>query len=210
VHDEYRIRADVPPDGVRAVLAALQGLELSDELRKDIGRAAVTHDGNEIFIYTDSEDAAGHAREALERAVADAGVKGQVTAWRWHHLEERWEDASAPLPASAAEQAQEDERLTQAEDAQSRARGYPEWEVRVTLPSRSDAREFAERLEHEDIPVLRRWRHLFVGADDEVQAKALSDRLRAEAPPGTELSVEGAGPDAVWAVEGPFAAFGGL
>ena len=68
-------------------------------------------------------------------------------------------------------------------------------------------------LQAEGIPVLRRWRHLVVGANDEDQAKALAERLRVEAPEGSELVVEGSGVgpmNAYTRSQARFAWFGGL
>jgi hypothetical protein len=48
-----------------------------------------------------------------------------------------------------------------------------------------------------------------VGAATEDDAKALAERIRAEAPPGTEVRWQGAAADA-WAVVQPFPELGGL
>ncbi len=213
MEDEFRVRAQLPPEKVEAVLAALEQQELSDEATRALGRPAISHDDNDVFLYTDSAESAEHARAALARALADAGAPAEPNVMRWHHDEERWEDASAPLPQTPQEVAVEHERLIAEEDRESEADGAPDWEVRITLPSRHEAVTFAERLQGEGIPVLRRWQHVVVGAEDEDQARALADRLRVEAPEGTEFLVEGSGVDPMAAYtrsQSRYAWFGGL
>jgi hypothetical protein len=77
------------------------------------------------------------------------------------------------------------------EDQESAAAGYPEWEVRVQCGSHRDATELAEKLVHEGVPNLRRWKYLLVGALDEDSADELADRIRQEAPAGSTTTVEG-------------------
>jgi hypothetical protein len=70
---------------------------------------------------------------------------------------------------------------------------------------------FAEQLQGEGLPAVHRWKYLLVGATDEDMAKALAERIRAEAPPESRVNVEG-----TWAAayaerpRNPFAVFGGL
>ena len=61
------------------------------------------------------------------------------------------------------------------------------------------------------IPVTRRATFLLVGAVNQDEAKALAERLRAEAPEGAGIEVEPGG-GMVWEVspKNPFAVFGGL
>jgi hypothetical protein len=83
--------------------------------------------------------------------------------------------------------------------------------VRVELPSHRETVEFAERLEAEGVPVLRRWT---------LPARRLADRgrgaragraIRTAAPEGSRVEAEVSGA-AVWKVADPypFAVFGGL
>ncbi len=213
MQDEFRVRAHLPADKVDAVVTSLQQEELSDEASRTLGRPAISHDEDDVFLYTDSAESAEAARAALQRALTEAGVPADAAVTRWHPAEERWEDASAPLPQTAGQQEVEHERLIEEEDRESAADGAPDWEVRITLPSHHAANEFAERLQGEGIPVLRRWRHLVVGANDEDQAQSLAERLRAEAPEGSELVVEGSGAAPLQVYERSqrhYAYFGGL
>lgn len=214
MHDEYRIRVEVPRERAHDFLRALESHE------RDGGTSvpspehvAVSHEEGHVFLYADSSEEAGRARAVVEAVLAEQGISADTSSWRWHPEEDRWEDASLPLPSTAAEHAAEHERLEQEETEESEQAGYPEWEVRITLPTRHDARTFAEKLEGEGIPVQSHWRHLTLGANDEDDARALAERLRAEAPQGSTLDVEGA----AWPMwvklhdpARPFAIFGGL
>ena len=77
------------------------------------------------------------------------------------------------------------------EKAASAADGYPDYEVTVHCKSHRAANALADKLEQEGIPLTHRWSTVLVGADDEDSAAALADRLRSEAPEGSEVTVEG-------------------
>jgi hypothetical protein len=214
VHDDFRIRVEASRERAQELLRALEAHERDGAAGlPSPEHVAVSHEDGHVFLYADSEEEAVRARAAVEALLAEKGISAQVSSWRWHPEEDRWEDASLPLPGTAAEHAAEHERLEQEESEESERAGYPEWEVRVTLPTHRDARAFAERLSAEGIPVQRHWRHLTLGAEDEDDAKALAERLRSEGPQGSSVEVEGAAWPmwlAVNAPARPFAIFGGL
>ncbi len=207
MHDEYRVQ--IKSDSPRDVLSALQGVQITDEAHHELPRLAITHEGDHVFMYADSADAAQHAREVAQRAMADHHVAGEAAVLRWHPLEDRWEDASAPLPATPEQRTAEHERLEELETEESLQTHHAEWEVRVSLPTHHDARAFAGRLRAEGIPVKQLWRHLLIGANDEDDAAALARRVRAEAPEGSEIAAEGSGLE-YWAQLHPYAYLGGL
>jgi hypothetical protein len=206
MHDEFRARVHTKSTG--AVIDALKSLQTGD-WPGSVPRLAVTHDQDDVFLYADSLQAAEHAGNAAEQALRERGIVGEVTVSRWHPIEERWEDASKPLPASDAERHEEHAHLEQLETQESEQLGEPEWEVYITVPTHHDARSFAERLRGEGIPVNQRWRHLLVGANDEDDAAALAKRLRSEAPPGSEIHTQGNGLE-YWRMLHPYAYLGGL
>jgi hypothetical protein len=214
VHDDFRIRVQVSREQAQELLRALQAHERDGAAGfPSPEHIAVSHENGHVFLYADSEAEAARARVAVEAVLSEKHIPGQVSSWRWHPEEERWEDASLPLPSSASEHAVEHEHLEETETEESEHAGFPEWEVRVTLPTHRDARAFAERLAAEGIPVKRHWRHLTLGAEDEDDANALAERLRSERPQGSSVEVEGAAwPmwQAVNAPGRPFAVFGGL
>jgi hypothetical protein len=207
MHDEFRVEAHAP--AAQELVKALKALEHGHDALGELPRVAVTHDREHVFLYADSQDAAERTRAVVQEAMTQHGIGGELSVRRWHPLEERWEDASAPLPASESERAVEHARLEAEESEESQRAGFPEWEVRVTLPTHQDARAFAERLRGEGIPVNQRWRHLLVGANDEDDAAALAARLRTEAPAGSEILTEGNGLP-YWQMLHPFAYLGGM
>jgi hypothetical protein len=224
VHDEFRIEVEVPRVRAHALLDELRSLQRGSLAGVPAPQhVAVSHEHGHVFLYADSEQDTAAARAALEAILAQLRIDAAPAARRWHPEEERWEDVSAPLPTTAAEHEADrrstgsaigqHERLEQLETEESEQAGHTEWEVRVTLPSHHDAREFAERLQAEGYPLRRHWRHLQLGARDEDDANSLAARLRAEAPQGSEIEVEGDAADAwaeVTAPARPFSIFGGL
>jgi hypothetical protein len=214
MHDEFRIRVELQHGEVDRLVKALEEVEHSAEHgTPGTKHVAVSHEGGNVFLYADSNENAAWARDTVEKLLAELHTDGKLSSWRWHPEEDRWEDASVALPSTPAEHAAEHEHLEQEETEESEQAGYPEWEVRVTLPTHREAREFAERLASEGIPVRSHWRHLSLGTEDEDEAHALAERLRAEAPQGASLEVEGSAWSmwvAVNAPGRPFAVFGGL
>jgi hypothetical protein len=190
VSDDWRLRIDLHDDGAAFKLTEL--LEKSEhELEGDFDdRVAVSRDGTEVFCYTGTRALAERV-EALVRSLAgENGWEIDTDLKRWHPAAEEWEDPDQPLPTGGDETAEHAE-LIEREREEVAERGYPEFEVRVELPSRRDAVKFAEQLEQEGLPYVRRWKYVLVGASDEDSAAALAQRLRVEAPPGSNVQVEG-------------------
>ena len=214
VPDDWRLAVTPEEDAdPPSVLGWVLEHELEDEARRRLGhRLAVEVSAGDaaIFFYGDREEQVHEAESLVRSLLAARGVAARLEVARWHPVEERWEDASVPLPRTDEERRAEEERLRAEETAESRREG-PEWEVRLDLPGHGETVELAERLEREGVPVLRRWRFLLVGAENEEQANDLAERLRAEAPAGTVVTVEGSGGmlDEA-ALPNPFVVFGGL
>ncbi len=207
MHDEFRVQVRAQAPG--KVVDALKTIQVADDASHELPRLAITHEGDHVFLYADSADAATHAREVVEQAMAQHSIAGEASVMRWHPLEERWEDAAAPLPATEAERSAEHAHLEELETEESLQAHHAEWEVRITLPTHHDARSFAERLRGEGIPTKQLWRHLLVGANDEDDAAALATRLRTEAPAGSEIATEGNGLE-YWQMLHPYAYLGGI
>jgi hypothetical protein len=214
VHDEFRIDVEVPRERAHELLHALGSLNRGSLEGISLPtHVAVSHEGGHLFMYTDSSREASEASGALASILTKLGIDAQPATCRWHPEEERWEDTSAPLPSTEAEHEAEHARLEQLETQESEQAPHPQWEVRVTLPTHHDAREFAERLESEGYLLRRHWRHLQLGARDEDDARALAARLQAEAPEGSSIEAEGDAADAwaeVTAPARPFSIFGGF
>jgi hypothetical protein len=207
-------RVTVTLEGDAAVEPALEWLrshQVEDEVRDRLGtRVAVSGDDDHVFLYAATEAAAREAERLVRDLLAQHDARGTFALDRWHPIEEQWEDASLPLPTSPADEAREHERREALETEESHAAGVAEWEVRVELDSHHEAVELAERLEAEGQAVVRRWKYLVVGANNEDEAKELAERLQREAP-GAAVHVEPGG-GMVWQryPTNPFAVFGGL
>jgi hypothetical protein len=192
VSEDWRITVDLH-DG-HGVHQALDEHELQDETKDALGsRVAVSGDETHLFLYADARETADQALAEVKTILAKENVDADFTLDRWHPVAEEWKPADEPLPQTEAELEEEREELDEQDDEDSEASGSAEWEVRLDLPSHGDAVHLAEQLESEGIPVTRRWTYLLVGADDQDEAKALADRLRAEAPAGTKFHVEASG-----------------
>ena len=173
----------------------------------------VTRDGPHVFLYTGTREQAEAAARTVQEVLDEDQMHATVSpVSRWHPAEERWEDASKPLPRTAEETEAEHERWEEQQAEEAEESGYAEWEVRVDLPSHREAVDFAERLEAEGItPITRRWKFVLIGTATDDDAKALAERLRGEAPPGARVTAE---PSATmgWELTGsnPFSLFGGF
>ncbi|MGI9183602.1 MAG: hypothetical protein ACR2GZ_01335 [Solirubrobacteraceae bacterium] len=213
MNDDWRVRIDLG-DGHRA-------RELTDELRAQTlqedskrslhDRVIVSADEGEVFCYTDTHEQAERASTMIEALAAHHSWAAPVELRHWHPTAERWEEPDVPLPADDAARAAERHQRIEQERVDSADQGYPELEVRVQCASHGDANALAERLRDEGIPVVSRWRAVLVGALDEDSAAQLAKRLEAEAPAGSEVTVEGnlrvVYEDGPWR---PFAILGGL
>jgi hypothetical protein len=82
--------------------------------------------------------------------------------------------------------------------------------VQVELPSRDEADRFAERLRSEGLPTVHRAHYVLVGAADEDSARELADRVRSEAPAGSQVAVQGTFKEIADDLPNPFAFLGGL
>jgi hypothetical protein len=213
--DDFRLVVEFPDDSHglhfgRALSERRFERAVEDQVPESV---LVTRDGPRVFLYTATEAQAKAAASAVQEVLSERGLQAEVSPiMRWHPVEERWEDASVPLPQSAAEVAVEHERQEEQEAEESRSLGYAEWEVRVDLPTHRDAVKLAERLEAEGIsPLVRRWKYILIGTATDEDAQALAERIRIEAPEGATVKAE---PSATigWELTGqnPFAAFGGF
>jgi hypothetical protein len=211
--DDWRVTVDFDDEGDGTQLAEWLGaLELAAEERDRLGdRVVVSRDGPRVYLYADTEERARAAHDTVRARIETEGLAAASAFERWHPVEQVWKDASLPLPRSEAELRAEHERLQEREEADSLEKGRAEWEVRVELPNHEDTVAFAERLESEGIPVVRRYTFLLVGAVNEDDARELAQRLEREAPRGARIEVEPGG-GLVWEVapDNPFAVFGGL
>jgi hypothetical protein len=213
MNDDWRLQIGFRDEGV---LDALQDRLDAKELEHDLSeafhdRVIVSRNGTTLFLYAGDREQAERARALVERLMREDEEEVEIDFKRWHPLAQDWEPADKPLPEAAAARAAEHAARIAKERNESEEQGHPEWEVRIDLPSRAEAEEVADRLREEDLPTVHRWKYPLVGAADEDSATALAERIRNEAPPGSEVTVEGTWRDAyAERPRNPFAFLGGL
>lgn len=211
MNDEWRLALSAEAAGSEMV-ERLASRELEHDLDEAFGDTViVSAEGDTVYLYAGSRAQAERAAALVARLAEQHGWKLDSELRRWHPEADEWEDPDAPLPADAAGRAAEHEEAIEVEREEVEVSGEPRFEVRVDLDSHGEAAELAKRLEGEGVPAVRRWKYLVVGATDEDSAKQLAERLRHEAPEGSEVTVEGSGRVA-WEERppNPFAIFGGL
>jgi hypothetical protein len=188
----------------------LESHVVEDDVRAAFGdRIVVSNDRDRLFLYADTRSAAETAAAEVRRTTAANGWPTRISVERWHEDAEDWEPSSTPAVDSAEARHAEHLRLMAREDAETKAQGYAEWEVRVELPDHRAARQLSARLGREGVPHVRRWKYVLVGAMDEDAAQAWAGRLRTEAASGSKVSIEGTfqsvaahNPWAVWSEAG--------
>jgi len=215
VADDYRLTVEFedPDHGLR-LTRILHEHQVEEEVRDELGqRVVVSRDGPRVHVYTGTLKEAEAASRVVNEVIAEHDLDANVLALaRWHPVEERWEDASVPLPASDAEVESEHERWEEQQAKETRDLGYAEWEVRVDLPSHAEAEKLAELLEAEGIrPIVRRSKFLLIGTENDDQARELAERIGTQVPKGAVVTAE---PSATigWELtaSNPFAVFGGF
>lgn len=184
--DDWRLRI-----GLDHATTALELSELLERAEHDLehdfaDRVAVSRDGLQVFCYTGTRELADRVQALVRGLATEHSWTVNAELEHWHAAAEEWEDPDVPTDESA-----ERAELIARERAETAAHGWPEFEVRVELPSRPAAVEFADRLRAEGLPRVRRWKYVLVGATDEDAAQQLAERLRGEVPPGSTARVEG-------------------
>jgi hypothetical protein len=209
VADDWRLSITLDDDGQASdVVASLREHEAPSELLHELGgRVAVSRDDATVFCYADTRRAADAAARVLRDVLEQHGVAVEPRLDRWHPIEERWEDANVPLPASQEERRAERERLDDADEAASIATGIAQWEVRIEVGSPGEAEALADTLEQDGRSVVRRARFLLVGANDHDDAEELARSLEGRGTVHVEPST-----GVAWQLlpRNPFAVFGGL
>jgi len=193
LNDDWRLQIDFREDGYAdALIDRLDARELQDDLSEAFhDRVIVTRNDATVFLYAGDRKQAESARELVEAYAQREEEELSVDFTRWHPLAGDWMPADELLPDDAAERAAEHHARIARERKEAEEQGYPEWEVRVDLPSRKDADEFADRLRDKGMPTVQRWKYVLIGASDEDSAKALAELSRVEAPTGSKVVVQG-------------------
>jgi hypothetical protein len=193
VNDEWRLQVNFgSEEDALAVMDRMRAGQLEHDLSLEFhDKVIVSRDADRLFVYAGSRGQIDEATSAIEADAQKHGWKVTCELRRWHPVAEEWEDPGKQLPASEAARHDERGALMARERAATVSKGYPEFEVRVDLPSHRDVIALSSRLDDEGLPAVHRWRYLLVGATDEDEAKELADRIENEAPLGAQVKVEG-------------------
>ncbi len=212
MNDDWRLQVDFVEEGFAdGLLDRLDARELEHDLSQAFhDRVIVTRDGTTVFLYAGDREQAERARRLVEAYAQQESEKLEVDFRRWHPLAEDWRPADEPLPEDAAARATEHQARIARERQEVEEQGYPAFEVRVDLPSRGEAEEFADRLRDEGLPTVQRWRYVLIGAGDEDVANSLAERIRDEAPAGSQVVAQATWREARDDLPHPFAFLGGL
>ena len=194
-NNDWRVTISLPDQHhVERVHRSLSTHAVEEDVHHRLGRSiAVGAGDSQIFLYTGSELAAREAERVARDVLAQHGIEAEFALDRWHPIEEEWENAEAAMPRTDAEQQAEHQKLLAAETAESLATGSAQWEARVEFPSHHEAVALADKLRSEGRPVVRRWKFLVVGANNEDEARDLADQIRREAPPDATVRAEHSG-----------------
>jgi hypothetical protein len=198
--DDWRVTVSLAGQAqVEQARRALSGHEVEEDVRRQLGRTVAVGAGDsQIFLYAGTEIAAMEADRVAREVLGQHGVQAEFALHRWHPIEEQWESPDVAMPQTEAERQAEHQRLEDAEAAESLAAGFGRWQARVEFPSHREAVALARKLEGEGRAVVRRWKFLIVGADNEDDVRELAGQIRREAPPDAVVRIEEPG------VGGPF------
>jgi hypothetical protein len=203
--DDWRVTVTLHDEAhVGRALQSLREHEVEDDVHARLGhRVAVSADGPRVYVYAGTEDAAREADQVVRQVMTEHSIAADYALDRWHPAEEEWQDAGVPMPQTEEQLQAEHQRLEAEETRQSVATGHAQFEVRVELPTHHEAVALAERLQAEGRPVIRRWKFLVLGANDEDDARDLAAVIAQEAPDDASVQVEEAGPLLPFAQYGP-------
>ncbi|HUK96082.1 MAG TPA: hypothetical protein VLV46_00370 [Gaiellaceae bacterium] len=211
--EDWRVTVTLPDaTGVAPLLQVLHDHRADHELEVPAGeRVAVSAADDRVIVYADTRWSAEAAEKVVGELAAEHGLEVDSQLDRWHPEEERWEDARVALPSTGAEHEAEHERREADEEADSEATGIADWDVRVEFRSHHEAVEFADRAEQNGQPVVRRWKFVLIGVNDEDEANELAAQLEQELPEGAVVHTEpGSGVAWEFTPSNRFAVFGGL
>jgi hypothetical protein len=213
MNDDWRVEVDFVAEHLAD---ALQERLDAEGLEHDLSRAfddriVVSRNGPRIFLYAGDRKQAEKALALAERLAESESEEVDFSFTRWHPGAEEWRPAERPLPEDDESKAAEHADRVANERQETEETGYPEYEVRIDLPSHADAKDLVERLSGEGLRSVHRWKYVLLGAADEDSAKELAERVRGEVPPGSTVAVEGTWREAyAERPQSPFWFLGGL
>jgi hypothetical protein len=95
--DEYRVELDLH-EAIHGLADRLRTHDLDDEVCERLGgRVIVTRDGEKIYVYTRTDEAAREAERAVQQVLAEEGLQAETRVRRWNPEQRFWQDADEPL-----------------------------------------------------------------------------------------------------------------
>ena len=83
--DEYRVEVDIHESVHGKLSERLRSLDLDDEVQERLGdRVIVTRDGERLYVYAQSAQAAIEAERVVRDVLADEGIEAGVRRRRWN------------------------------------------------------------------------------------------------------------------------------
>ena len=97
--DEFRVEVDLHESLHGKISDRLRSLDLDDEVAERLGdRVIVTRDGERIYVYAQTAEAAKEAERVVKDVLADEGLAdAAVRRRRWNQALLFWQDADEPL-----------------------------------------------------------------------------------------------------------------
>lgn len=98
--DEFRIEIDLH-DALHGFGDRLRALDLDDDVAARLGdRVIVTRDGERMYVYTQTAEAAVEAERVVGEVLEEDGLTAGVRRRRWNPSARFWQDADEPLAES--------------------------------------------------------------------------------------------------------------
>jgi hypothetical protein len=101
--DEFRVEVDLHESLHGKISDRLRSLDLDDEVQERLGdRVIVTRDGERIYVYAQTADAAKEAERVVRQVLGEEGLQdAEVRRRRWNQAQLFWQDADEPLSDQA-------------------------------------------------------------------------------------------------------------
>lgn len=101
--DEFRLEVDIHESVHGKLSERLRSLDLDDEVAARLGdRVIVTRDGEHLYVYTQTGDAAAEAERVVRALLTEEELEADIRRRRWNPDERFWQDADEPLAAADA------------------------------------------------------------------------------------------------------------
>jgi hypothetical protein len=95
--DEFRLEIDLH-DALHGLADRLRAHDVDDEVAERLGgRVIVTRDGEKLYVYTGSPEAAALAERVVRQVLSDDRLDAEVRRRRWNAEQRFWQDADEPL-----------------------------------------------------------------------------------------------------------------